>query len=50
VTGTGASDDEAGTFVLDVTGEGDRLHDERDAEGGTTCSGTYDGTSIDLEG
>ena len=50
VTGTGASDDEAGTFVLDVTGEGDRLHYERDAEGGTTVSGTYDGASIDLEG
>jgi hypothetical protein len=50
VTGTGSADDEAGTFVMDVTGEGDRLHYERDAEGGTTVSGTYDGASIDLEG
>ena len=50
MTGSGAADDEAGTFELDVTGEGDRLHYERDAQGGTTVGGTYDGASVDLEG
>ncbi len=48
-TGTGSADDEAGTFAMDVTRGGDRLHYERDAEGGTAVTGTYAGASVDLE-
>lgn len=49
LSGDGATDDEAGTFELDVTGPGDRLHYERDGEGGTSVSGTFDGRTINLE-
>ncbi len=48
-TGTGSADDEAGTFEMDVTRGGDRLHYERDAEGGIAVTGTYAGASVDLE-
>jgi hypothetical protein len=50
MSGSGSSDDEAGTFEIDVTGEGDRLHYERDGEGATSVNGTYDGAPVDLEG
>jgi hypothetical protein len=49
LTGSGAIDDDAGTFRLDVTGDGDDLRYERDADGNTQVSGTYDGESVDLE-
>ena len=49
VTGTGATDDDAGTFVLDATSGGDRLHYERDADGGTTVKGTFDGKTVNLK-
>lgn len=49
LTGTGATDDDAGTFALDATSGGDRLHYERDADGGTTVKGTFDGKTVDLK-
>lgn len=50
LSGSGTADDEAGTFQMDVTGEGDALHYERDAEGGVAVSGKYDSAPVDLEG
>jgi pimeloyl-ACP methyl ester carboxylesterase len=50
LTGTGATNDEAGTFDLDVTGPGDSLHYERDDAGGTSVSGTHDGQNVNLKG
>jgi pimeloyl-ACP methyl ester carboxylesterase len=49
MTGSGAADDEAGTFELDVTGEGDDLRYARDADGNTSVEGVYDGEAVDLE-
>jgi pimeloyl-ACP methyl ester carboxylesterase len=49
LSGTGTVDDDAGTFELDVTGEGDDLHYERDADGNTSVRGTYDGETVRLE-
>ena len=49
LTGTGATDDDAGTFALDATSGGDTLHYERDADGGTTVKGTFDGKTVDLK-
>lgn len=44
------TDDEAGTFELDVTAPGDSLHYERDGDGGTSVNGTFDGKRVSLEG
>jgi hypothetical protein len=48
LSGTGRTDDQAGTFQLDVTGPGDALHYERDGDGGTSVSGTFDGSRVSL--
>jgi pimeloyl-ACP methyl ester carboxylesterase len=45
----GETDDEAGTFELDLTGPGDRLHYERDGDGATSVDGTFDGAPVSLE-
>jgi pimeloyl-ACP methyl ester carboxylesterase len=50
MTGTGETDDEAGTFRLDVTIGSDQLGYERDAEGATRVRGTYDGKKVDQKG
>lgn len=50
LTGTGATNDEAGTFELDVTGPGDTLHYERDGDGRTSVIGTFDGRRVSLKG
>lgn len=49
LTGSASADDEAGTFELDVTTGGDALQYERDADGNTSVSGTYEGEAVDLE-
>ena len=49
LTGTGATDDDAGTFELDATSGDDTLHYERDADGGTSVKGTFDGKTVDLK-
>ena len=49
LTGKGETDDEAGTFELDLTSGDDDLHYERDADGNTTVSGTFDGRKVDQE-
>jgi len=50
LTGKGATDDDAGTFVLDVTAPGDKLHYERDGDGGTSVRGTFEGNKVDQKG
>jgi pimeloyl-ACP methyl ester carboxylesterase len=50
LTGKGETDDEAGTFELDVTSGDDKLHYERDGEGATSVTGTFDGRKVDQEG
>ena len=47
LTGTGESDDNAGTFKLDVTIGTDQLEYERDADGNTKVKGTYNGKKVD---
>jgi hypothetical protein len=49
LSGTASADDDAGTFELDVTIGGDDLQYERDADGNTSVSGTYEGEAVDLE-
>lgn len=49
LSGTGTVDDDAGTFRLDVTGDGDDLHYERDADGNTSVRGIFDGQPVRLE-
>ena len=50
LSGSGSADDDAGTFEIDVRGSGDSLHYERDAEGGVSVTGQYDGSTVELEG
>jgi pimeloyl-ACP methyl ester carboxylesterase len=50
LTGKGATNDQAGSFVLDVTGLGDTLHYQRDGAGGTSVSGTFNGKKVSLKG
>ena len=50
LTGKGETDDDAGTFKLDVTSGDDKLHYERDGEGATSVKGTFDGRKVDQEG
>jgi pimeloyl-ACP methyl ester carboxylesterase len=47
--GEGETDDEAGTFELDLRGPGSTLHYERDGDGGTSVTGTFDGRTVSLE-
>lgn len=49
LTGTGSSDDEAGTFRLDVTDGSDNLHYKRDGEGATSVTGRFDGKAVNLK-
>jgi pimeloyl-ACP methyl ester carboxylesterase len=49
LTGSASADDEVGTFELDMTSGGDDLQYERDADGNTSVSGTYEGEAVDLE-
>ncbi len=49
VTGKGETDDEAGTFELDLTSGDDKLHYERDPDGNLTVSGTFGGRKVDQE-
>ena len=49
ITGKGETDDEAGSFELDLTSGDDSLHYERDGEGATSVTGTFDGRDVDLE-
>jgi hypothetical protein len=49
LTGTGATNDDAGTFKLDATSGGDTLHYQRDADGGTSVKGTFDGKTVNLK-
>ena len=49
LTGRGSTDDNAGTFALDVTAPGDRLHYERNGDGGTSVKGTFDGRTVSLK-
>jgi pimeloyl-ACP methyl ester carboxylesterase len=46
LTGTGTIDDDAGTFELDVRSGADRLHYERDGDGGRSVTGTYRGKTV----
>ena len=49
LTGKGETDDEAGTFELELSSGDDDLHYERDADGNTSVTGTYGGRTVDLE-
>ena len=49
MTGKGETDDEAGTFELDLTSGDDKLHYERDPDGNLTVSGTFGGRKVDQE-
>ncbi|MGP1675367.1 MAG: alpha/beta fold hydrolase, partial [Candidatus Limnocylindrales bacterium] len=48
LSGDGATDDEAGTFEIDLERGADRLHYERDAEGGLSVSGTLEGRRVEV--
>ncbi len=48
LTGSASADDDAGTFELDVTFAGGALRYLRDADGGTSVSGTFRGDAVDL--
>lgn len=50
LTGKGETDDDAGTFVLDVTSGADKLHYERDGEGATAVQGIFHGKKVDQKG
>jgi pimeloyl-ACP methyl ester carboxylesterase len=49
LTGKGETDDEAGTFELDLTAGKDKLHYERDADGNISVSGTFKGRKVEQE-
>lgn len=49
LTGKGETDDEAGTFELEVSRGDDELRYARDADGGLTVEGTYGGKRVDLQ-
>jgi pimeloyl-ACP methyl ester carboxylesterase len=49
LTGTGQSDDSAGTFKLDVTSGTDTLQYERSGDGATRVSGTFIGKKVNLK-
>lgn len=49
MTGTANSDDETGTFELDVRIDGERLRYERDEDGNRSVDGTWQGDSVNLE-
>ena len=49
LTGKGETDDEAGSFELELTSGDDDLHYERDADGKTSVTGTYGGRRVDQE-
>jgi hypothetical protein len=49
LTGEGATDDEAGTFELEVAGPGDELRYVRDGDGATSVDGTFDGNQVSLK-
>ncbi len=48
LNGTGATDDSVGSFALDLTGPGVTLRYRRDGDGGTSVSGTFRHTNVDL--
>jgi hypothetical protein len=46
LTGAGSTDDEAGTFELDVKSGTTELHYERDGEGATSVTGRFGGRAV----
>ena len=50
LTGSGSTDDDTGTFAINVTGPAETLHYARDGDGGTTVSGTFNGSRVNLKG
>ena len=46
ISGSGSTDDDAGTFAIDITSGVDSIHYERDAEGGLSVIGRYDGATV----
>ncbi len=49
LSGKGETDDETGSFEIDITSGANRLHYERDGDGNTSVTGTFGGRKVDLE-
>jgi hypothetical protein len=49
LVGKGETDDEAGSFEIDVTSGADKLHYVRDGDGNTSVTGTFGGRKVDQE-
>jgi hypothetical protein len=47
MNGKGETDDEAGSFEIDLTSGKDTLHYERDGDGNTSVKGTFGGRKVD---